>query len=303
MLFSVVIPVFNSSDYILDTLKSVQSASSSLDYEIILVDDCSKDIDRLKKVLQGFDNTILIEKDKKTNAANSRNIGILKSKGRYVFLLDSDDHFVPGSIDRRIYLHEESKAGIIFGNFITKSCRYERKSNLPNYQAENMRDYIFIKKGDFRSSVVSISKKYYKDTLFDDASQKHQDWIFAFRCWDSKEVIQFDKKTSTILNVNRAARMSSSSNINASKYLCQEYLDNPKHINGFAENHWNSMIYDEDHDACDFFTNVYKPQKSKEYFKLAFYKFISNRAVLPFSSIGISTLRAVKTSRFVILKV
>lgn len=294
MLFTVVIPVFNSSGYIANTLKSVEKASKSLNYEIILVDDCSKDIDRLKKVLQGFDNTILIEKDKKTNAATSRNIGILKSKGRYVFLLDSDDHFVPGSIDRRIYLHEESKAGIIFGNFITKSCRYERKSNLPNYQAENMRDYIFIKKGDFRSSVVSISKKYYKDTLFDDASQKHQDWIFAFRCWDNKEIIKFDKQSSTIINVDRTTRMSSSSNIKASKYLCENYLDKREHINGFSDNHWNSMICDRDRNACHFFTKIYKPQNPKEYFKLAFYKLMSNGTVLPLSSAGISFLRAVK---------
>lgn len=294
MLFTVVIPVFNSSDYILDTLKSVQAASSSLDYEIILIDDCSKDIDKLKKILQDFDKTKLIEKDKKTNAANSRNIGILKSKGRYIFLLDSDDHFVPGSIDSRICLHEENNAGIIFGNFVTKTGNNERESLLPNYHAEDMRDYIFIKKGDFRSSVISINKIYYNGTLFDDTSQKHQDWIFAFRCWDNKEIVEFDKRSSTVINVYRNTRMSSSLNVNASKYLCREYLNNREHINGFAQNHWNSMIHDRDHNACHYFTKIYKPRKSKEYFKLYFYKFMSNRAVLPFSSIGISTLRAIK---------
>lgn len=294
MLFTVVIPVFNSSGYIANTLKSVEKASKSLNYEIILVDDCSKDIDRLKKVLQGFDNTILIEKDKKTNAANSRNIGILKSKGSYVFLLDSDDHFVPNSIDSRISLHEENKAGIIFGNFITKLGNSERKSLLPDYHAEDMRDYIFLKKGDFRSSVISMNKRYYKDTLFDDASQKHQDWIFAFRCWDNKEIIKFDKQSSTIINVDRTTRMSSSSNIKASKYLCENYLDNREHINGFSDNHWNSMICDRDRNACHFFTKIYKPQNPKEYFKLAFYKLMSNGTVLPLSSAGISFLRAVK---------
>lgn len=294
MLFSVVIPVFNSSDYILDTLKSVEAASSSLDYEIILIDDCSKDIDKLKKILQCFNKTKLIEKDKKTNAANSRNIGILKSRGKYVFLLDSDDHFVPDSIDSRICLHEENEAGIIFGNFITKTGDSQRKSLLPDYNAEDMRDYVLIEKGDFRSSVISINKKYYKNTLFDDISQKHQDWIFGFRCWDNKERIKFDKQSSTIINVNRTTRMSSSSNVSASKYLCKEYLNKREHINGFAENHWNSMIHDRDHNACHFFTKIYKPRQSKEYFKLAFYKFMSNKAVIPFSSMGISTLRAVK---------
>ncbi|MGE6390360.1 glycosyltransferase family 2 protein [Psychrobacter pacificensis] len=291
MLFTVVIPVFNSSDYILDTLKSVQVASRSSDYEIILIDDCSKDVDKLKKILQDFDEVKLIEKDEKTNAANSRNIGILKSKGRYVFLLDSDDHFVPDSIDRRICLHEENKAGVIFGNFITKIGRKQKKSELPEYHFEDMRDYILIKKGDFRSSVISVDKQYYNNTLFDDLSQKHQDWIFAFRCWDNEEKIKFDQQYSTIINVDRTSRMSSSMNVKASKYLCQEYLKNREHINGFSENHWNAMVNYNDRQACIFFISIYEPRTISEHLEFGFYKLIASKPILPLSSRAVITLK------------
>lgn len=294
MLFTVVIPIFNSAEYILSTLESVQAASKESAYEVILIDDCSKDIDKLKKIIAPFKRVKLIEKEAKTNAADSRNIGFLESKSNYVFFLDSDDHFIAESVDRRIKLHKENKNSVIFGNFITKSGKLERKSMLPNYDMEDMRDYILIKGGDFRSSVISIDKEYYNSTLFDDASQKHQDWIFAFRCWDNKEEIKFDKHYSTIINVNRTTRMSSILNTDASRYLCQEYLHNIDHINGFAENNWNSMIHNEDHNACNFFTKIYKPQNPKEHFKLAFYKFMSNKAVLPISSNGIILLRAIK---------
>ncbi len=294
MLFTVVIPVFNSSGYILDTLKSVQVASRSSDYEIILIDDCSKDIDKLRKILQDFDKIELIEKNKKTNAANSRNIGILKSKGRYVFLLDSDDHFLLNSIDNRINFHKKSKAGLVFGNFITKIGRKQRKSELLEYQFEDMRDYILIKKGDFRSSVISIDKQHYNNTLFDDLSQKHQDWIFAFRCWDNKESIKFDQQYSTIINVDRTSRMSSSMNIKASKYLCQKYLTNTEHFNNFSKNHWNGMINCNDRQACNFFMSIYKPRTISEYLEFSFYKLIASKPILPVSSRAVTTLKKLK---------
>lgn len=291
MLFTVVIPIFNSTGYISDTLKSIEAASKSSEYEVILIDDCSSDIDKLKKIVSSFVNVRLIEKVSKTNAADSRNIGFLNSKSDYVFFLDSDDHFISGCIDSRITLHKESKAGIIFGNFITKLGSVERKSLLPNYNKEDMRDYILIKKGDFRSSVISIDKKYHNKTLFDELSQKHQDWIFAFKCWDHKEKITFDEQYSTVINVDRSSRMSSSMNINASRYLCEKYLNNIKHINNFSKNHWNNMIYFKDYKACEFFISLYKPQSMLEYITLTFYKLMAKKAILPISSSSITILK------------
>ncbi|MGE6571700.1 glycosyltransferase [Psychrobacter namhaensis] len=294
MLFTVVIPVFNSSDYILDTLKSVQVASRSSDYEIILIDDCSADVDKLKSMISLFNNVRLIEKINKTNAADSRNIGFLNSKSDYVFFLDSDDHFISNYIDDRIILHKESKAGVIFGNFITKLGNMERRSVLPNYSKEDMRDYILIKKGDFRSSVISIDKKYHKHTLFNSMCKKHQDWIFAFTCWDNGEEIKLDKQYGTVINVERASRMSSSMNIVASEYLCDKYLNETKHINHFSKNNWNKMIYFKDYKACKFFISIYKPKTMSERMVFEFYRLISRKFVLPLSGEVISLLKSVR---------
>lgn len=295
MLFTVVIPVFNSTDYILDTLNSVTSASKQSDYEIILIDDCSTDIAKLKKIIMPFDKIKLIEKDKKTNAANSRNIGFLASTSRYVFFLDSDDHFIAESIDKRIAMHRNDKVGIIFGNFMIDDGDIEIKSNLPEYNQQDMRDYILVQKGDVRSSVISIDKEYYSNTLFDDASQKHQDWIFAFRCWDNQEKIKLDKQYSTIINVDRNNRMSSSLNVGASRYLCENYLNKAKHINSFSKNNWKSMIYSKNYSACVFFMSIYKPQSIAEYRDFIFYKLIVNKRLLPFTTVFATMLRDKKS--------
>ena len=130
MIFTVVIPIFNSASFISRALNSIEKASSQSNYEVILVDDCSEDISDLKKVLQDFDLVTLIEKKEKTNAADSRNIGILNSRGRYVFFLDSDDQFIANAIDKRMRYHDQNNKGVVFGNFITKRNSNKIKSNL-----------------------------------------------------------------------------------------------------------------------------------------------------------------------------
>ncbi len=298
MLFSVVIPVFNSADYIADTLKSIDIASSSDDYEVIIVDDCSDDIDDLKDILTLFNNTLLIEKSEKSNAAESRNIGFLAARAPCVFFLDSDDHFTKNYVDNRIEYHNKSQYGLIFGNFIVKSVERERYSNLPTYHEQNMRDYLLVEQADFRSSVISIDKRYYNNTLFDENSQKHQDWIFAFKCWDNNENIGFDKNYGVIINVGRETRMSASLNVNASDYLYKNYIHNIEHINLFSKKNWRSVVCHNNKQACDFFISIYTPLTIKDKIKIQGLKLMTNTRVLPLTSRYANALRVAKIKYF-----
>lgn len=292
--FSVVIPTFNSSNYILETIKSIELATHEFNYEIILVDDCSNDLQHLIEITKCIKNIVLIQKDFKTNAADSRNIGLLHSRGRFVFFLDSDDHFLANKIDHRLNLHKETHSGLIFGNFITDFGSLKVKSNLPAYISEDIRDYILLKGGDVRSSVISIDKEYFKGTLFDKNSYKHQDWIFAIKCWDNRENIIFDSEYVTKINVKRNNRMSSSFNLTASDYFCKEYLKHPKYVNAFCKGNWRPMLVAGDKAACDFFLTNYEPVSSSELIKVIFLKVLSKQNILPVTSILFSSLKKAK---------
>lgn len=291
MLFTVVIPIYNSASYIAKTLESIDNASTALEYEILLIDDFSNDINDLREIIKNFEKVKLIVKDKKSNAADSRNIGFLKSNSRYVFFLDSDDHFIGNAIDNRINNHKSYEAGVIFGNFITDNGTEKLKSELPDYQNEDLRDYILVKKGDVRSSVISVDKNYHKGTLFDSESQKHQDWIFAFRCWDNKEKIIFDDQYITTINVDRNTRMSASLNPKASRYFYENYLTDINHINKFCENNWKQMIYSKDYTASRFLLSIYRPRNNSEHLNYLFYKVLANKYLLPFSSVAAKKVR------------
>ena len=92
---SAVIPVYNSKNYILRAIRSVQNQNIS-NIEIILVNDFSTD-DTLSLIeeIQKNDTRIKIINNKKNMCIlYSRCIGVLAAKGKYIFPLDNDDMFL-----------------------------------------------------------------------------------------------------------------------------------------------------------------------------------------------------------------
>ena len=291
MSFSVVIPIYNSSLFIEATLDSIRSASAEDIYEVLLVDDCSQDLFAIKKLISKYPELRLVEKPEKTNAADSRNVGFLESIYDFVFFLDSDDLLIPGTIDRRIQLHKERRAGVMFGNFIKKSRSVEMETSLDPYNSEDFRDYLFFRGGDIRSSTVSIYKPFHKKTLFDPLSFKHQDWIFGIRLSENSENIYFDPVSHAVINTNRAGRMSSSLNISASKYFCENYLKRIGHVNSFSKKNWLTMIQNRDDAACSFFFSIFVAQTLVEKIKFHFYYVASRRPFIYVSSRFIGMIR------------
>ena len=100
---SVIIPIYNRSDLIIECIESVQRQSLR-ELEIICIDDGSTDdsADIIKK-LSMYDCRIKLIRQENQGAGVARNIGILSAKGKYVSFLDSDDTYVePDALNRMI---------------------------------------------------------------------------------------------------------------------------------------------------------------------------------------------------------
>lgn len=89
MQFSVIIPVYNKAEFIVDAIHSVQ-AQTVQDYEIIVVDDGSTDA--LSAVLAEFTDIQLIRQEN-SGVSVARNTGIQAASGTYICFLDADDQW------------------------------------------------------------------------------------------------------------------------------------------------------------------------------------------------------------------
>lgn len=89
---SVIIPTFNSSKYLEETLRSVLSQTYN-DYEIIIIDGGSTDgtLNIVKNLQQSHATIKLINNKNDQGPAHSRLVGIQNATGTFVAFLDSDD--------------------------------------------------------------------------------------------------------------------------------------------------------------------------------------------------------------------
>lgn len=91
MSISVIIPVYNREHFIQECVKSVLKQNTSRDYEVILVDDGSKD--RTREIMAAWAShprVKILNNDKNQGTSYAKNRGIAESKGKYLAFTDSD---------------------------------------------------------------------------------------------------------------------------------------------------------------------------------------------------------------------
>lgn len=92
-MISFVIPAYNASKTIERTINSINSQEhTSLEYEIVVVDDGSDD--DLCAVMQKFENEKKVKfyQKENTGVADTRNYGVNQANGEYIIFVDSDDY-------------------------------------------------------------------------------------------------------------------------------------------------------------------------------------------------------------------
>lgn len=109
---SVVIPMYNSTQFILDTLESV--LEQAFPCEIIIVDDCSTDgCDEMAGNFLSRQNSCpwkLLKNVVNSGVAFSRNKGVEAAQGKYIAFLDSDDIWRKGKLRKQYELMEKTGA-------------------------------------------------------------------------------------------------------------------------------------------------------------------------------------------------
>ncbi len=116
-LVSIIMPSYNTSQFIKETIESVLAQSYS-DWELIVVDDCSKD--NTDEVISQYltDKRVrYIKNDINSGAAVSRNRALREAKGKWIAFLDSDDLWEPEKLEKQIRFMEENGYHFSYTNY------------------------------------------------------------------------------------------------------------------------------------------------------------------------------------------
>ncbi len=113
---SVIIPMYNTEDYIGDCLDSLLIQTFQ-DFEVIVVDDCSTDgsKDIVKGYRPKFNGRLRLTQSEKNSGccAVPRNIGMQYARGKYVWFIDSDDLIVKTAFEQLYNVAEKFQADVV----------------------------------------------------------------------------------------------------------------------------------------------------------------------------------------------
>lgn len=118
-LVSVIIPTYNSADFIEKALESVFRQTYQ-NFEILVIDDGSTDTTKI--ILEKYRDRIRYYYQENTGPAGARNRGIRMALGEYIAFLDADDIWLPTKLEKQVALFEQREN---LGMVTTGVCSFD----------------------------------------------------------------------------------------------------------------------------------------------------------------------------------
>ena len=164
---SVVMPVYNASDYLRPALDSVVHQTLT-DIELICVDDGSTDNSlSIIKEYQQTDERIRILTENNAGPSIARNKGMARARGEYVIFLDADDFYDETLLEKLYNLAEVEKLDIAVCKFdIYNNRKAKFEDNIKSDHGEIFLEAGVVSKNDYPDVILSCTTGYVWNKLF-----------------------------------------------------------------------------------------------------------------------------------------
>ncbi|WP_010648178.1 glycosyltransferase [Oceanobacillus massiliensis] len=208
-LVSVIIPCFNSGEWMGETLSSVFDQTYP-NIEVIVIDDGSTD--NTKEIVLNYSDEILYYYQKNKGPSAARNLGAKKARGKYIAFLDSDDVWEDNKLSLQVgYLEKNKNVQLVFSNvnLINEKGEhlYSHFNRVPIGKKEIIMKFFL---GEITMNTPTIVVK--RDSLlnvggFDEELPLREDHFFLMMMTHKYEIFHFKE-----LLVNRRVSTKSMSN-------------------------------------------------------------------------------------------
>lgn len=175
MNISIVIPAFNASKTILQTLQSCIDQTCK-PYEIIVVDDCSTD--NTAEIIRQFPYPVILLIQKTNQGpASARNVGWNYATGDIITFLDADDTFHPKKLETISKTFEQHQSAVFVGHPYTLSSFNTLQYTISALQRIKLHSILIS--NPFQSSCISVRRSLKE--RFTEGMRYCEDQDFAIR--------------------------------------------------------------------------------------------------------------------------
>ena len=182
----IIIPVYNSQEFINKTINSVFRQTYKK-WKIIIIDDASTDntiklLEKIRKKYKERRKIVILKNNINSGQAFSRNRGLKYSKSKFVTFLDSDDFWDKNKLKKQINF-------MLKYNYDFTYCDYKsiKNNKIKIIKTPNFFNYKnFTKNTSIATSAMIIKKKILKNILFPDL-RLCEDYYFKCLILKSKD--------------------------------------------------------------------------------------------------------------------
>ena len=204
-LVSVIIPIFNGSQYV-GNLFSTLTNQIFTDFEVIFVDDGSSDdtFQQIQKKIKAFKQlNVRAFRSSHQGLAATRNIGIRRSMGNYLTFLDCDDSWQENKLKSQVEFIAKSDSVAVFskislvsvdGNISLSKCNKQRIAESPLDLIT--RKFIVYGGG---SNIMCKREIFDEVGLFDETLKFAEDFDMWIRISKAGKIVQLPERQVDIL--------------------------------------------------------------------------------------------------------
>lgn len=159
MLLSVVIPVYHGAVTIQKLVETVQEQLRIHSFEIILINDSSKD-DSEKvclEITEKFNNISFLSLRKNFGEFQAVMCGLNHAKGQYSVIIDDDFQNPPSEIIKLLVTAQQGDFDVVYGQYDEK--KHHQFRNIGSWFVNQITTYLFQKPQDLYLSSFKIIKK------------------------------------------------------------------------------------------------------------------------------------------------
>ena len=196
---SIIVPVYQVETYLRQCIDSIL-AQTFTDFELILVDDGSKDKSgEICEEYAGKDGRVRVIHKENGGLSDARNAGLEQAAGEYFMFVDSDDYIAPTMIERLYNSIQSERADIAACNFCYVFDKKEKKDFSTAMEAEVLQgsEIFYYRKNDRSYGFWTVAwNKLYKSETFRNVrfrfGKYHEDEFWA------NDIYQLEIRVATI---------------------------------------------------------------------------------------------------------
>jgi glycosyltransferase involved in cell wall biosynthesis len=209
MKVSVIMPLYNKLDTVINSIKSILNQTYK-DIELIIVDDCSND-GSYELVKEFIDNDkskfeiILLRNEENRGCYYSRNQGILRASGKYIAFQDPDDFSFKSRIEFQMRDIKKMKVRMSFCSIYRFKNKVSDIDNLEKKMLNDIGHKKYWNRDVFMGMATSVidKKLFDKHGLYDENARHSHDQIKLLEMYCNEFMIRADTKRNLHYHISK----------------------------------------------------------------------------------------------------